>query len=137
MAVDFEKVNNVILFEIPALKTVIVKDKEINNKQIFYNLTLLQKLKFFSIKNKSDRIILSEKGIMNNSRILIYGTIKYENKNYSILPKFLIGSGIVEFEECVENITNNINLNLHKWLVFLFFLSLIHILYKIFLKLKK
>lgn len=42
------------------------------------------------------------KGISKNSRVLVYGNLIQKNNISMIKPKFIIGSGLVEFEEIIE-----------------------------------
>ena len=80
------------------------------------------------------RIIKINKGFLKDQRILIYGKIKYENEKLMIIPKYFIGSGMVEFEESAENSMHQINHKLFNMLIFLVILSFVHFSIKTFFK---
>jgi len=78
------------------------------------------------------RVLYCEKGLISNQRVLIYGKIISNKEGISITPEYVIGSGLVEFEENIENILSRINKKLLDLLIYLSTITLVHFIYKTF-----
>jgi hypothetical protein len=131
--------NKIICFEPPVLKSQLIKDENKLYDNVYNSLSMLEKIKFKWVENEHSRVVKYDKGILKDSRVLFYGKVgvnTQECNKFVIKPEYFIGSGLVEFEEMVEDITNNINFGLNRVLFFLVFLTFLHFAYRSFMKLK-